>query len=192
MAAGGDPDRSHILRPPLIGASPPWLPPPLIHDAERWNAALCRGERGGSAADGPGSVGSGRRVPATALRPGALGGFPRIVRAADGVDRGSGRGAGGSGDGMRAVGRCAPRVLAEPPPSAPSPGGAPTARVLQLTCPPVHSSLPRPPQGRLPFRPEPGGTAARRLPARHGRTTRRTTTPSTRCPGTDGRGSATS
>lgn len=48
MAAGGDPDRSHILRPPPIGASPPWLPPPLIHDAERWNAALCRGEPGGA------------------------------------------------------------------------------------------------------------------------------------------------
>ncbi|MER7764258.1 alkaline phosphatase D family protein [Streptomyces sp. NPDC097619] len=30
----------------LIGTSLPWLLPPLIHDAEGWNAALCRGERG--------------------------------------------------------------------------------------------------------------------------------------------------
>ncbi|MFJ9344268.1 alkaline phosphatase D family protein [Streptomyces sp. NPDC101733] len=30
----------------LIGSSLPWLMPPLIHDAEVWNAALCRGERG--------------------------------------------------------------------------------------------------------------------------------------------------
>ncbi|WP_328970613.1 alkaline phosphatase D family protein [Streptomyces sp. NBC_00239] len=30
----------------LIGASLPWLLPPLIHDAEAWDAALCRGERG--------------------------------------------------------------------------------------------------------------------------------------------------
>ncbi|TDU78407.1 alkaline phosphatase D family protein [Streptomyces sp. KS 21] len=30
----------------LIGSSLPWLMPPLIHDAEAWNAALCRGERG--------------------------------------------------------------------------------------------------------------------------------------------------
>ncbi|MGW7430500.1 alkaline phosphatase D family protein [Streptomyces sp. NPDC054861] len=31
----------------LIGTSLPWLLPPLVHDAEAWNAALCRGERGG-------------------------------------------------------------------------------------------------------------------------------------------------
>ncbi|MDD9381447.1 alkaline phosphatase D family protein [Streptomyces sp. ZAF1911] len=30
----------------LIGSSLPWLMPPLVHDAEVWNAALCRGERG--------------------------------------------------------------------------------------------------------------------------------------------------
>ncbi|WP_329386066.1 alkaline phosphatase family protein [Streptomyces sp. NBC_01351] len=30
----------------LIGSSLPWLMPPLIHDAETWNAAVCRGERG--------------------------------------------------------------------------------------------------------------------------------------------------
>ncbi|MFD3756406.1 alkaline phosphatase D family protein [Streptomyces sp. NPDC058622] len=30
----------------LIGSSLPWLMPPLIHDAETWNAALCRGVRG--------------------------------------------------------------------------------------------------------------------------------------------------
>ncbi|WP_267244318.1 alkaline phosphatase D family protein [Streptomyces sp. PR69] len=30
----------------LIGASLPWLLPPLIHDAEGWNAALCAGVRG--------------------------------------------------------------------------------------------------------------------------------------------------
>ncbi|MER7204905.1 alkaline phosphatase D family protein, partial [Streptomyces sp. NPDC000188] len=30
----------------LIGTSLPWLLPHLVHDAEGWNAALCRGERG--------------------------------------------------------------------------------------------------------------------------------------------------
>ncbi|WP_424213951.1 alkaline phosphatase D family protein [Streptomyces sp. BI20] len=30
----------------LIGSSLPWLMPPMIHDAEAWNAALCRGVRG--------------------------------------------------------------------------------------------------------------------------------------------------
>ncbi|URM91548.1 alkaline phosphatase family protein [Streptomyces sp. MRC013] len=34
--------RDHLL----IGSSLPWLLPPLVHDAERWNAALCRGDRG--------------------------------------------------------------------------------------------------------------------------------------------------
>ncbi|MFV2118194.1 alkaline phosphatase D family protein [Streptomyces sp. Act-28] len=35
-------DRDHLL----IGSSLPWLLPPLVHDAEQWNAALCRGGRG--------------------------------------------------------------------------------------------------------------------------------------------------
>lgn len=30
----------------LVGTSLPWLLPPAIHDAEAWNAALCRGSRG--------------------------------------------------------------------------------------------------------------------------------------------------
>jgi hypothetical protein len=30
----------------LVGTSLPWLLPPAIHDAEAWNAALCRGARG--------------------------------------------------------------------------------------------------------------------------------------------------
>ncbi|MEV4992375.1 alkaline phosphatase D family protein [Streptomyces niveus] len=35
-------DRDHLL----IGTSLPWLLPPLVHDAESWNAALVGGERG--------------------------------------------------------------------------------------------------------------------------------------------------
>ncbi|MEV8287115.1 alkaline phosphatase D family protein [Streptomyces niveus] len=35
-------DRDHLL----IGTSLPWLLPPLVHDAESWNAALAAGERG--------------------------------------------------------------------------------------------------------------------------------------------------
>ncbi|MGW0463890.1 DUF7800 domain-containing protein [Streptomyces sp. NPDC003027] len=31
----------------LVGTSLPWLLPPLVHDAEAWSTALCRGERGG-------------------------------------------------------------------------------------------------------------------------------------------------
>lgn len=34
--------RDHLL----IGTSLPWLLPHLVHDAEAWDAALCRGERG--------------------------------------------------------------------------------------------------------------------------------------------------
>lgn len=71
----------------LIGTSLPWLLPPLVHDAEAWNAALCRGA--GCA------VGAVRGGSAAAGRSGALGGVSGVVRGVDGVD--SGGGVGGRG-----------------------------------------------------------------------------------------------
>jgi hypothetical protein len=41
-ASGGGSGYDHLL----VGTSLPWLLPPAIHDAETWNAALCRGARG--------------------------------------------------------------------------------------------------------------------------------------------------
>ncbi|WP_053752355.1 alkaline phosphatase D family protein [Streptomyces sp. MMG1533] len=115
----------------LIGTSLPWLLPQLVHDAEAWNAALCRGEKGArwarfgedlrrkadlehwaafpesfaALADLIAEVGSGHQAPATVL----------VL----------------SGDVHHAY-------VAEPKWRSESPD----ARVLQLTCSPVHNSIP--------------------------------------------------
>ncbi|MFE3030767.1 alkaline phosphatase D family protein [Streptomyces canus] len=115
----------------LLGTSLPWLLPHLVHDAEAWDAALCRGERGArwarfgenlrrkadlehwaafpdsftALADLIAEVGSGPEAPATVL----------VL----------------SGDVHHAY-------VAEPKWRT----GGPDARVLQLTCSPVHNSVP--------------------------------------------------
>jgi hypothetical protein len=116
----------------LIGTSLPWLLPHLVHDAEAWDAALCRGDRGArwarfgedlrrkadlehwaafpasftALADLIAEVGSGPEAPATVL----------VL----------------SGDVHHAY-------VAEPTWYT----GGPDALVLQLTCSPVHNSVPR-------------------------------------------------
>ncbi|MDQ0760406.1 alkaline phosphatase D family protein [Streptomyces canus] len=116
----------------LIGTSLPWLLPHLVHHAEAWDAALCRGDRGArwarfgedlrrkadlehwaafpesfaALADLIAEVGSGPEAPATVL----------VL----------------SGDVHHAY-------VAEPKWHS----GGPEARVLQLTCSPVHNSVPR-------------------------------------------------
>ncbi|MFG2312893.1 alkaline phosphatase D family protein [Streptomyces sp. NPDC048566] len=144
----------------LIGTSLPWLLPPLIHQAEVWDAALCRGERGArwarfgerlrraadlehwaaftasfeDLADLISEAGSGEHAPATVC----------VL----------------SGDVHHAY--VAEPVWAEP-------ARQPAARVVQLTCSPVHNSVP--PQIRLGFR-FGWSRLARRLGrglARHGR-----------------------
>ncbi|EST37207.1 hypothetical protein N566_14230 [Streptomycetaceae bacterium MP113-05] len=144
----------------LIGSSLPWLLPPAIHDTEAWNAALCagargerwarRGERlrragdlehwaafpasfrdladliaevgGGTASSPPGGPAD---VPADvpAGRSGAAGDVPATVCVL-------------SGDVHHAY-------LAEPHFAQPHFARAPVSRVVQLTCSPVHNSIPR-------------------------------------------------
>ena len=93
-------------------------------------------------------------------RPGALGGVPRRPSTALAeLIAEAGSGPRGAGDGVRAVGGRAPRVrrradLARGPPG-------PDARVLQLTCSPVHNSIPALDTARLPLRLEPGRARAR-------------------------------
>ncbi|MEU8790390.1 alkaline phosphatase D family protein [Streptomyces sp. NPDC048643] len=125
----------------LIGTSLPWLLPPLIHQAEAWDAALCRGERGARWAR------FGERLRRTAdLEHWAA--FPEsFEELADLIaDVGSGEHAPAtvcvlSGDVHHAY--VAEPVWAEP-------ARQPAARVVQLTCSPVHNSVP--PQIRLGFR----------------------------------------
>ncbi|MEV5846840.1 alkaline phosphatase D family protein [Streptomyces sp. NPDC051985] len=116
----------------LVGTSLPWLLPHLIHDAETWDAALCRGERGARWAE------FGERLRRAAdLEHWAA--FPAsFAELADLFARtGSGPEAPAticvlSGDVHHAY-------IAEPS----WPEGAPLdSRVLQLTCSPVHNSVP--------------------------------------------------
>ncbi|MFF3287260.1 alkaline phosphatase D family protein [Streptomyces sp. NPDC003023] len=171
----------------LVGTSLPWLLPPLIHHAESWNAALCRGERGAwwsrfgekvrRHADlehwsaFPSSfekltrllteVGSGPDAPATVC---VLSGDVHHAYVAepqwpDGPQRGPD---GRRGPGSRRARRTEAGELIE----------RPDARVLQLTCSPVHNSIPRPIRIGFRFGWSRAGRRLGRLFAWHGRTGR--------------------
>ncbi|NUK66522.1 alkaline phosphatase family protein [Streptomyces lunaelactis] len=143
----------------LIGTSLPWLLPPLIHDAESWNAALCRGERGGRWARFGEDLRRRADLEHWAAFPDSFGKLTRLI-----AEAASGEGAPAtvcvlSGDVHHAY-------VAEP---LWRDAAQPDARVLQLTCSPVHNSIPR--VVRLGFR-FGWSRAGRRLGhalARHGR-----------------------
>ncbi|MEU0336630.1 alkaline phosphatase D family protein [Streptomyces sp. NPDC006193] len=169
MLDAGEADwlRAQVLADPgaydhlLIGTSLPWLLPHLVHDAEAWDAALCAGERG------PRWARFGER-----LRRGAdlehWAAFPRSFAdlAALVLEAGTAPGAPAtvcvlSGDVHHAY-------IAE----ASWPSGGPHVPVVQLTCSPVHNSVPL--SMRIGFR---FGWSAParllgRLLARHGRCSR--------------------
>ncbi|GHB38640.1 alkaline phosphatase [Streptomyces cirratus] len=111
----------------LIGSSLPWLMPPLIHDAEVWNAALCRGERGPRWA----RIGEDLRRRADlehwAAFPGSFGALSDLIEEVGTGPRAPATVMVLSGDVHHAY-------VAEP--RIPS-----TARVFQLTCSPVHNSV---------------------------------------------------
>ncbi|MGW7399062.1 alkaline phosphatase D family protein [Streptomyces cyaneofuscatus] len=161
--------RDRVLEDPaaydhlLIGSSLPWLLPPLVHDAETWNAALSAGARGGRWARFGEKVRRAADLEHWAAFPESFGRFTELLRRV-----GSGPDAPAtvcvlSGDVHHAY-------IAEPHWPADTPGGAPRARVLQLTCSPVHNSVPR--SIRLGFRFGWSGAGRRigRMLTRHGRT----------------------
>ncbi|MFE2376225.1 alkaline phosphatase D family protein [Streptomyces sp. NPDC059398] len=134
----------------LIGTSLPWLLPPLIHDAESWDAALCAGVRG------PRWARFGEKLRRTAdlehwaAFPDSFGELTRLI-----ADAGTGEGAPAticvlSGDVHHAYvaeprwpdGTEQPGTPPGQRPSGPRPGPAPDSLVLQLTCSPVHNSVP--------------------------------------------------
>ncbi|MFJ6566690.1 alkaline phosphatase D family protein [Streptomyces sp. NPDC091292] len=159
----------------LIGTSLPWLLPPLIHDAESWNAALCGGSRGGRWArfgeklrrradlehwaafpssfraltDLIAEAGSGPGAPASVL---VLSGDVHHAYVAEPLGWPGGAGVGGARSGGAGLGRTAP-----------------DARVLQLTCSPVHNSIPRYIEFGFRFGWSRIGQALGRRIARHGR-----------------------
>ncbi|WP_086771510.1 alkaline phosphatase D family protein [Streptomyces bobili] len=115
----------------LVGTSLPWLLPHLVHDAEGWNAALCRGERGARSARFGEKVRRAADLEHWAAFPDSFAALTRLL-----AEVGTGPQAPASvlvlsGDVHHAY-------VAEPR----WPGDVPDARVLQLTCSPVHNSIP--------------------------------------------------
>jgi phosphodiesterase/alkaline phosphatase D-like protein len=124
----------------LIGTSLPWLLPPLIHDAEGWNAALCRGERGARWARFSENLRRRADLEHWAAFPASFEKLTRLIEEVAGGDAAPATVCVLSGDVHHAY-------VAEP---AWPDGERPDARVLQLTCSPVHNSIPLP--VRLGFR----------------------------------------
>jgi hypothetical protein len=115
----------------LIGTSLPWLLPHLVHDLETWSAALCRGERGTRWARFGERLRRQADLEHWAAFPESFGELGDLL-----AEAGTGPGAPASvcvlsGDVHHAY-------LAEPE----WPGAGPDARILQLTCSPVHNSVP--------------------------------------------------
>jgi hypothetical protein len=142
----------------LIGTSLPWLLPHLVHDVEAWNAAMCGGERGPRWARLGERVRRGADLEHWSAFPSSFDTLADLI-----AEAGTGPGAPTtvsvlSGDVHHAY-------VAEPS----WPGRAPDARVAQLTCSPVHNSVPL--SIRLGFRfgwSAPARALGRRI-ARHGR-----------------------
>ncbi|MFC5216751.1 alkaline phosphatase D family protein [Streptomyces coerulescens] len=116
----------------LIGTSLPWLLPHLVHDAEAWNAALCRGERGERWARFGEDLRRRADLEHWAAFPSSFDALTELI-----AEAGSGPDAPAtvcvlSGDVHHAY-------IAEP---AWPDGTGPDARVLQLTCSPVHNAIP--------------------------------------------------
>ncbi|MET7534392.1 alkaline phosphatase D family protein [Streptomyces goshikiensis] len=111
----------------LIGSSLPWLMPPLIHDAEAWNAALCRGERGPRWA----RIGEDLRRRSDLEHWAA---FPASFAALSDLIEEVGTGPRAPATVCVLSGDVHHAYVAEP--LIPS-----TARVFQLTCSPVHNSI---------------------------------------------------
>ncbi|MFI8196428.1 alkaline phosphatase D family protein [Streptomyces sp. NPDC085942] len=173
----------------LIGSSLPWLLPPLIHDAERWNAALCAGVRGSRWAHWGEKLRRAADLEHWAAFPESFDRFTELLREA-----GSGPDAPAtvcvlSGDVHHAY-ITEPRWPRPRPDqvsdsshepgsdagttsgsaSGTAPGAAPAARVLQLTCSPVHNSVPRSIRAGFRFGWSRTGRWIGRALSRHGRT----------------------
>ncbi|MGW0789578.1 alkaline phosphatase D family protein [Streptomyces sp. NPDC002911] len=147
----------------LIGTSLPWLLPPLVHDAETWNAALCRGERGERWARFGEKVRRAGDLEHWAAFPESFHWLSELLREA-----GSGPDAPAtvcvlSGDVHHAY-------IAEPQWPDTARDGAPAAHILQLTCSPVHNSIPGYIRTGFRFGWSRVGRRLGRALARHGRT----------------------
>ncbi|MET9529323.1 alkaline phosphatase D family protein [Streptomyces sp. NPDC006649] len=156
----------------LIGTSLPWLLPPLIHDAESWDAALCAGVRGARWARFGEKLRRAADLEHWAAFPDSFGELTRLI-----ADAGTGEGAPAticvlSGDVHHAYvaephwprgGARSPLPAGQPQPSVPD------SLVLQLTCSPVHNSVPAYVRFGFRFGWSRAGRALGRALRRHGR-----------------------
>ncbi|GAB7108074.1 alkaline phosphatase D family protein [Streptomyces phaeofaciens JCM 4814] len=116
----------------LIGTSLPWLLPHLVHDAETWNAALCRGERGARWARFGEKLRRAADLEHWAAFPGSFTALAELIAEA-------GTGASAPATVLVLSGDVHHAYVAE---ARWREGPGPDARVLQLTCSPVHNSIP--------------------------------------------------
>ncbi|PWI06114.1 alkaline phosphatase [Streptomyces sp. NWU339] len=115
----------------LIGTSLPWLLPHLVHDVEAWSSVLCRGDKGPRWARFGERLRRAADLEHWAAFPESFGELAELI-----AEAGTGPDAPAtvsvlSGDVHHAY-------TAEPS----WPGREPDARVTQLTCSPVHNSIP--------------------------------------------------
>ncbi|WP_328401119.1 alkaline phosphatase family protein [Streptomyces sp. NBC_00390] len=160
----------------LVGSSLPWLLPQLIHSAEGWVAALCRGERGARWAGFGEDLRRRSDLEHWAAFPSSFQKLTRLI-----AEVGSGPDAPAtvcvlSGDVHHAY-IAEPRWRAKwrhPDAEADGQSGVapPHARVLQLTCSPVHNSIPLVIRLGFRFGWSRAGRWVGRALRRHGRVTR--------------------
>ncbi len=142
----------------LIGTSLPWLLPPAIHDAEAWNAALCQGARGPRWA----RIGERMRRAADlehwAAFPRSFDALTDLLAEVAGTREAPATVCVLSGDVHHAY-------VSEPRFQQPV-----NSRVLQLTCSPVHNSIPAVMRAGFRFGWSRAGRWLGRSLARHART----------------------
>ncbi|AXK34918.1 alkaline phosphatase family protein [Streptomyces armeniacus] len=143
----------------LIGSSLPWLLPPAIHDAESWNAALCAGARG------PRWARFGEKLRrASDLEHWAA--FPRSFEELTGLIAEVAEGDEAPATVCVLSGDVHHAYVAEPRFARPPGTGA---RVVQLTCSPMHNSIPAFMRAGFRFGWSGAGRLLGRTLARHGR-----------------------
>ncbi|MCH0539012.1 alkaline phosphatase family protein [Streptomyces sp. MUM 203J] len=142
----------------LVGSALPWLLPPLVHDAEQWNAALCRGGRGERWARAGEVLRRASDLEHWAAFPASFEWLTGLLAEAAAEPGGPATVAVLSGDVHHSY-------VAEP--ERPGTGGG---RVMQLTCSPVHQWIPYALQLGFRFGWSRAGRALGRALTRHGRT----------------------
>ncbi|MBB5933213.1 DUF7800 domain-containing protein [Streptomyces zagrosensis] len=159
QAHAGQGEMDHLL----IGTSLPWLLPHFVHDVEGWNAALCAGERGPRWA----RIAENVRQRADLEHWSA---FPSSFDALTDLIAEAGRGPQAPATISVLSGDVHHAYVAEPDWSRwPLP---PNSHVLQLTCSPVHNSIPASIRVGFRFGWSRAGRQLGRVFARHGRTGR--------------------